>query len=322
MKTKEGKSYDVVIIGAGPAAMGAALYAARYNMKVLVIGKKLGGMMTEAHLIENYPGVPPMSGMELANKFKENIEKLGVETRIGPEVAGLEKNKHGFIVMTKDNDTIKTKAIIIAVGTEKRKMNMPGEKEYLGKGISYCYTCDGPLFRDKVVGVVGGANSAALAAIALSEYAKKVFMMYRRDKLRCDPIYLERIKRNKKIEIIYGVVPEKVEGSQLLESVTLKKSEQTKLGKVKAGKLSVQGLFIEIGEVPLASIAKQVSLKLSKNGFIVVDNDMNTNVPGVFAAGDITTGSLEFRQIITAAAEGAVAARSAFDYVGSLKTKR
>lgn len=318
-KKEDRKSYDVLIIGAGPAAMGAAVYAIRYNMKVLVIGKKLGGMMTEAHIVENYLGFPSTPGLELAKKFRENVEKLGVETRIGPEVIGLKQDKQGFIVVTKDNDMIRTKSIIIAMGTEKRKMNMPGEKEFLGRGISYCYTCDGPLFKDKVVGVVGGANSAALAALALAEYASKVYIMYRRDRLRCDPVLLERARKNPKIKILYGVVPEKAEGRNFLESVMLKKSEQTRMAKVREGKLELQGLFIEIGEVPLASITDDIGLKLSKNGFIMVDNNMNTNVPGVFAAGDITTGSIEFRQIITAAAEGAVAARSAFDYVGGLK---
>jgi len=324
MKTKKLKQYDIVIIGAGPAGMGAGVYSARYNMKTLVIGKKLGGMMTEAHLVENYLGFPPMSGLELAQKFKGMLEKLGVDMDIGAEVVGLKKVKDGFEVKTNNADkagAFLARAIIIAVGTEKRKLNIPGEQEFLGKGVSYCYTCDAPLFKGKAVGVVGGANSAAMAAIALAEHAKKVFIMYRRDKLRCDPVLLDRVEKNAKIEIIYGVVPERVDGKQFLEYAMLKKSDKTKRDKVRSGRLSLQGLFIEAGEVPMASLANQLGIKLSENGFIVVKNDMCTNVPGIFAAGDITTGSIEFRQIITAAAEGAIAARSAFNHVSSLKAK-
>jgi len=247
------------------------------------------------------------------------VENLGVRMEIGASVVSLEKTKKGFEIKTSRGEVFVTKALIIAVGTTKRKLSIPGEHEFLGKGVSYCFTCDGPLFKDKVVGVVGGANSAAMAALALAEYAKKVFVMYRRDKLRCEPVLLKRIEKNPKIEIIYGVVPERVEGEHMLEAVMLKKSDKTMLKKVREGRLALQGLFVEVGEVPVVSLANQLGIKLSNNGFIIVKNDMSTNVPGVFAAGDITTGSAEFRQIITAAAEGAIAARSAFNYTRSLK---
>ncbi len=313
-KNKAMEKYDVVIIGAGPAGMGAGVYAVRYNLKTLIIGKKLGGMMTEAHLVENYLGIPPTSGLELAQKFREMVEKLGIRMKIGDGVVSLKKTKEWFEVKTDKNETFLARSLIMAVGTTKRKLNIPGEQEFLGRGISYCFTCDGPMFRGKVVGVVGGANSAAMAALALAEHAKKVFVMYRRDRMRCEPVLLERIEKNPKIEVIYGVIPEKVEGERFLEYVMLKKSDKTKLKKVREGRLALQGLFVEIGEVPMAWLAKELGVKLS-NGFIVVKNDMSTNVPGVFAAGDITTGSIEFRQIITSAAEGAVAAQSAFNYV-------
>ena len=312
------EKYDLIIIGAGPAGMGAGVYAVRYNLKTLIIGKELGGMVTEAHMVENYLGFPPISGLELAQKFKGMVEKLGVKMVTGTEVVSLERVKEGFEVETDKGGVFLGKALIMAVGTEKRKLNIPGEQEFLGKGVSYCYTCDAPLFKGKVVGVVGGANSAAMAALALAEHATKVFIMYRRDKLRCDPILFERMEKNTKIETIYGVVPVKVEGKQFLESVTLKKSDKTKLKKVREGRIALQGLFVEVGEVPMASLAKQLDLKLSKNGFILVKDDMSTNVPGVFAAGDITTGSIEFRQIITAAAEGAIAAQAAFNYIRSM----
>ncbi len=312
------EKFDLLVIGAGPAGMGAGVYAARYNLKTLIIGKELGGMMTEAHMVENYLGFSPMPGLELAQKFKGMVEKLGVKINTGTEVVDLKRVKEGFEVKTDKGGVFLTKALIMAVGTKKRKLNIPGEQEFLGKGVSYCYTCDAPLFKGKVVGVVGGANSAAMAALALAEHAKKVFIMYRRDKLRCDPVLFERIKKSPKIETIYGAVPEKVGGKQFLEYAVLKKSGKTKLKKVREGRIALQGLFVEVGEVPIVSLAKQLGLKLSKDGFIVVGDDMSTNVPGVFAAGDITTGSIEFRQIITAAAEGAVAAQSAFSYIRSL----
>ncbi len=313
------EKYDLIIIGAGPAGLVAGVYAARYNLKTLVIGKEAGGMMNEAHLVENYLGFPPTPGVELGKRFREMVEKLGVRIETGAEVVGLSVIRGGFEVKTNRGELFAARALIMAVGTEKRKLNVPGEQEFLGKGVSYCYTCDAPLFKNKVVGVVGGANSAAMAALALAGHAKNVLMMYRRDRLRCDPVLLERVEKNPRIEIIYGVVPARVEGKGFLESVVLKRSDKTKRGKVREGRVILQGLFVEVGEVPMVSLAKQIGLKLSENQFIVVNDDMSTNVPGVFAAGDITTGSIEFRQIITAAAEGAIAAQSAFNYISGLK---
>jgi len=308
---------DLIIIGAGPGGFGAAVYAVRYNLKTLLIGKALGGMMAEAHLIENYPGFPPTPGIQLAQKFKETAEKLGTKVIIGEEIVEIKKAKNYFEIRTPTGKAYRSKALILALGTKKRKLDIEGEEYFLGKGISYCYTCDAAFFKGKAVGVIGGANSAAMAALALAEQAKNVTIMYRRDKLRCDPVLLKRVKKNPRIKIIYGVDPEKVEGKQFLESVTLKKSTKTGLKKVSEGKVPLDGLFIEIGEIPMDSLTAPLGIELEK-GFIKVSDDMSTNVPGVFAAGDITTGSLEFRQIITAAAEGAVAAQSAFNYISSL----
>lgn len=312
------EKYDLIIIGAGPAGMGAGVYAARYNLKTLIIGKEVGGMMNEAHLVENYLGFPPTPGLELAKKFRGMVENLGMGIKAGVEVVDLKRVKDGFEVETDKDEKLLARALIMAVGTEKRKLNIPGEDRFLGKGVSYCYTCDAPFFRGKTVGVVGGANSAAMAALALAGQAGKVFIMYRRDRLRCDPVFLKRLEKNPNVEIIYGVVPVKVEGKGFLESVTLKKGGETKLGKVREGRLELQGIFVEIGEVPMVSLAKQLGLRLDESQFIVVKDDMSTNIPGVFAAGDITTGSIQFRQIITAAAEGAIAAQSAFNYISGL----
>jgi thioredoxin reductase (NADPH) len=304
--------YDIIVLGAGPAGFGCAVYAARYNLKTLVIGKLIGGMAAEAHLVENYLGYRTITGIELSQKFKEHVEGLGVKTILGVDVIAVKKSKDGFEVTTSENKKYSCKAVLIGLGTQKRKLECANEEKFLGKGVSYCATCDAPFFKDKVVSVVGGSDSAGTIALMLAEHAKKVYIIYRKEELRAEPITKKRIDQNKKIEIIYKSNVAELKGANKLESVVLdtdgKKSE-----------LKMDGLFVEIGTVPSTVIFKELGLEVTQEGYIKVKEDMSTNIPGIYAAGDITTGSNGFRQIITAAAEGGIAANSMFKYIKSSK---
>ena len=197
------------------------------------------------------------------------------------------------------------KTLIITTGMEKRKLGIPGEKEFLGKGVSYCGTCDGPLFKDKIVGVVGGSDAAGVEALLLTEYAKKVYIIYRREQLRAEPVTFEQIKKNKKIEIIYKSNVTEIKGKQFVESVILDNGRELKL----------DGLFIEIGGIPTSYLVKDIGVKLTEDGHVIVDETQETNVDYIFAAGDITNASNKFKQIITAASEGCLAALSAYKHV-------
>lgn len=300
--------YDVIILGAGPGGFGAAVYCARYNLKTLLTGKLLGGMAAEAHLIENYLGYKSITGIELSQKFKEHAESLGVKTLLGVDVVSVKKSGKGFEVTSSENKKYSCKAVVIALGTQKRKLECPNEEKFVGKGISYCASCDAPFFKDKVVAVIGGSDAAGTTALMLSEHAKKVYIIYRKEELRAEPITKKRIDQNRKIEIIYKACVKELKGPGRLESVILDRDG-------KPSELKLDGLFIEIGSVPTTVIFKELGVEVTEEGYIKTREDMSTNVPGIYAAGDITTACNGFKQIITAAAEGGVAANSIFKYL-------
>lgn len=290
--------YDLIISGGGPAGLSAATYAARYMLKTLVIAKEYGGMINYAHKVENYPGYKSISGMELTMKMKEQVQDLGVEIK-EENIEGVRKKDDYFEV----NGKYKAKKIIIALGTERRKLRVDGEEKYLGKGVSYCATCDAVFFRDKTAGVVGGANAAADAALLLADIAEKVYIIYRKDKLRCEPKRSELIEKNKKIEVIYSANVKEIKGEKMMKSVVLDNGKE----------LELDGLFIEIGSTPSTAIAKELGVELDDQGYIKADQAQATNLEGAYAAGDITTNSNGFRQVVTAAAEGAIAAESVYE---------
>ncbi len=297
--------YDLIIVGAGPAGLSAAIYASRYNLNALVIGDEPGGMAAEAYKIENYPGFKSVSGMELMNKFKDQIK--GVVDIKQEKIIELKK-ENNFVITTKGG-VYKSKAVIIASGTKRRKLNIKGEKEFLGRGVSYCATCDAAFFRDKVVGVVGGNDAAAMSALLLAEYARKVFIIYRKEKIRAEPLRVSQLEKNKKITIINNTNVIAVNGDKMMSSVTLDKEFS------KSKELALNGLFIEIGSVPSTILTKKLGIKLDEEGYITVDSVQKTNIEGFYAAGDITTNSNKFRQIITAASEGAVSAHSVYEFL-------
>ncbi|HDP74103.1 MAG TPA: thioredoxin reductase [Candidatus Woesearchaeota archaeon] len=302
------KSYQVVVIGKGSAAYTAAIYSARYKLDLLIIGKEHGGAITDAHLVENYPGTLKISGTDLMNSFLQHVNKYKVPI-LEDTVVDIKKQDSLFHITTRQNIIIKSRSVIIATGTKRRQLDVPGSEKFLRKGISYCAICDGPFYQDKTVGVIGGSDAAASSAVLLSQYAKKVYIIYRRDKLRCEPYWLDLITNQPNIEIIYN--------SNVIELSGEDKLEKAKLDTDKI--LELQGLFIEIGSVPSSEMTKSLGPALDKSGFIVVDSGMKTNVPGIYAAGDITSLLPRFRQVVVSAAQGAIAANSAYDYIKSLK---
>lgn len=302
--------YDLIIIGAGPAGLTASIYASRYQIKHLIIGAQLGGAMAWASQIENYPGFGKIAGLELAKKMAAQAKGLGAEIKL-TEVTKLTKLTQGiFAVKIGDNQTLKTKAVILATGTKRQELKIPGEKEYLGKGVSYCTTCDAAFFKDKVVAVVGGANAAVMGALHLAQMAGKVYLIYRKKPLRADPIWVERATKNPKIEIIYETNLTEIQGDgHKVTGIGLDKTYQNQKT------INLDGVFIEIGGLPGTDLARSIGVELDQKGFVKVQPDMSTNIKGVFAAGDIANLHGELQQIITACAEGAIAAHSVYKYL-------
>jgi thioredoxin reductase (NADPH) len=302
--------YDLAIIGAGPAGMSAGIYAGRFRMKTLIISKDIGGTCNTAHLVENYPGFKSISGIELMQKFKEHLDdyKDIVEVK-QEEVKGAVKVEDGFELLT-SKGKYNSKSLLIASGTKRRQLNIPGEKELLGKGVSYCATCDAGFFKNKTVGVVGGSNSAVTAALLLSEYADKVYLVYRKEKItRAEPVWVKRMEENEKIEAIYSTNIVKIKGDNLIKSVELDKPYN------KSKDLAVDGLFIEIGSYPMMGLAKRLGVETDKNDLVVVDDVGRTNIEGIYAAGDVTTSFENWKQVIAAAADGAAAASTAYKWI-------
>lgn len=301
--------YDLIIVGSGPAGLTASIYASRYRLSNLVIGKVLGGMMTLAHQVENYPGFPSISGPKLGQKMGKHAQALGAEVLIDG-VTRIEKTEAGFKVITESDKKLESKALIVATGTERRKLDVPGEKEYLGRGVSYCTNCDAPFFKGKTVALIGGANAAVSGAVHAAAFAKKAFIIYRRDQLRAEPIWVQRALANPKIEVIYKTnITEIIGDGTKVTGVKLDKPFQGSVN------LILDGVFVEIGGVPGTKLVEQLGVELDEKGFVKVKPDMTTNIPGVFAAGDIANVTGEFQQIVTAAAEGAMATFSAFKFL-------
>lgn len=300
------ENHDLIILGGGPAGLTAAIYASRYHLDTLVIAKSFGGTANLAGEVENWPGFMG-PGIELMTNMKNQAEKFGSKF-LESEIKRLEKTEKGFKIITEKKELL-AKSIILALGTENRKLNVPGEKEFLGKGVSYCATCDGMFFKDKTVAVVGGADSAAKAALYLSEIAKKVYVLYRKHEMRCEPISLKKLCDQENVEIIYQTVPKEIVGENLVNSL---KYTQIVEEKEVEKSIDVNGVFIEIGATPMTELAGEIGVD-ADNLYIKTDKQTKTNVAGVFAAGDNTNN--KFKQMVVAAGEGAIAAKSAYDFL-------
>ncbi|MCD6195597.1 MAG: FAD-dependent oxidoreductase [Staphylothermus sp.] len=304
--------YDVVVVGGGPAGLTAGLYAARYSLKTIIITKLLGGLVTEAPLVDDYPGLPEISGNDLVDKFVKHVKKYGVPIVID-EVIGMTREDDKWCVELRNTSKkICGYTVIFGIGSEKRKLGVPGEEKLIGKGVSYCATCDGPLFKDKVVAVVGGGNSALTSAHYLATLVAKVYLIHRRDQFRAFPVYVEKAKQNPKIEILLNTVVKEIVGDKKLEAIRIR---NTKTGEEKI--LKIDGLFVEIGLVPPKEFFEKIGIETDEHGYAKVAPDQSTNLPGVYVAGDAAGGQCKYRfeQIITAAAEGAKAADAAFKYI-------
>ncbi len=307
MLGKKELSFDTIILGSGPAGFSAAIYACRGALKTAMIDISMFGGQPSNYLeLENYPGFSLIGGFELMEKFEEHADKFGVEKYPMQEISTIDLVSEMKVVETQEA-TYKAKTVIIATGAQAKKMGIPGEKEYVGRGVSYCAVCDGAFFKDKVVAVVGGGNSAVEEAIYLTKFAKKVYILHRRDSLRADKIVQDRAFKNEKIEFIWNVVPQEVVGGDSVEELVIKnvKTEEVQ-------NLKIDGVFPYIGFTP--NVDKfNGQLRQTDSGFIETDQTMQTSVPGVYAVGDVRNTPL--RQVITAAADGAVAACSAVRYV-------
>jgi len=294
------KDYDVVIIGGGPAGLTAGLYSARDRLNSLLVEKGLvGGMINEAERIDNYPGFPEgISGTELTRLMHEQATKYGLET-IYADVTAL-KIKRGSRAVRTAQDSFTARAVIIAGGSERQKLGIPGEKEFTGKGVSYCATCDAPFFSGKKVAVVGGGNAAIYEALHLAKFADKVIVIHRRDQLRATAIIQEKAFAESKIEFRWNTVVQAIEGNNLVEKLRLRQVTDDK-----PSILKVDGVFLAIGLKPNTGYLKDI-LPLGKLGHIITNERMETIIPGIFAAGDIRSQSI--RQIVSAAGDGATAA--------------
>jgi len=295
------RNYNLIIIGAGPAGLSASIYASRYKLNHLVLGVSPGGQMGEIYEIENYPGFPSISGRELIEKFLEHSKKFGAEIR-NESVVKIKKNETGLFEVKTSVGIYQAQALIMAMGAVYRKMNIPGEKEYTGKGVSYCATCDAIFFKGKTVSVVGGGNSAVVVALELADFAKKVYLIHRGEKMSAEPAWLEKLNNLKNLEILKDNEVLEIKGKEKVEKIILTKPFNDKVS------LSVDGVFIEVGTDPGVELAKKIGVETDEQNYIKVNADMSTNIAGIFGAGDITNGSNKFRQVLSACAEGALAA--------------
>lgn len=298
--------YDTIIIGAGPAGMTAALYAARSNLKVALIeGGLPGGQMNNTSDIENYPGYANISGPELAEKMFEPLENLGVEHLYG-FVENVED--HGkFKKVVTDDQVYETRTVIVATGSKHRLLGVPGEEELNSRGVSYCAVCDGAFFRDQDLLVVGGGDSAVEEAIFLTRFAKSVTIIHRRDELRAQKVLQDRAFANEKINFIWDSVVKEIKGENRVESVAIEN--------VKTGQVTEQafgGVFIYVGLDPVSNFVQELQI-LDQAGWIVTDDHMKTSVTGVFAVGDVRQKDL--RQVTTAVGDGAIAGQEAYKYI-------
>jgi len=310
------EKYDFAIIGAGGSGLAAAMYGARLGLKTVVFGfthgteLPVGGVITTTNVVENYPGFKALTGHELAKKLEEHARAYDLVTIKNEKVEEIKGSKEFFIKTKKGNYEAKT--ILFATGTKWRELEVPGAKEFMNKGVHYCALCDAPLYKNKIVSVVGGSDSAVKDALVLAEHAKKVYIIYRKEKIRPEPVNLKRVEAKKNIEIINNTNITKIEGTQFVEKVSLDKAYKGKK------ELELDGVFVAIGHIALSDLAVKLGVKVDKKNEIIINHATSeTNIPGVFAAGDVT--DKQFKQLITGVADGCTAAHSAYEFISKGK---
>ena len=300
------QDYELVIIGAGPAGMTAGIYAKRAGIKALMIEEGApGGKLIKTDKIENYPSIEEMGGVDLAMKMFDHTQKFDLATAFS-SVKEIVKTSDGYLVKTSDEE-YQSKTVIIATGTKERLLNIPGEKEFTGKGVSYCAVCDGFFYRNKKVAVIGGGNSALQEALYLSQFAEKLYVVIRRDVFRADQVLVDKVLNNPKIEVIKKSIPLAIEGEEKVARINLKNVDSEEIFS-----LDVDGVFPYIGAIPCTEFASNLAI-LDERGYIEVNNEMETKLEGLYAAGDCTAKYL--RQVITACSDGAIAAQKVATYL-------
>ncbi len=303
--------YDLIIIGGGPAGITAGIYVARKKLNTLLIAKEWGGQITKAGDIQNWPGEKSISGVDLMNKMVEHLKNFELEIKEGKEVIDLEKKNNNFIVRDNDQE-YETKTVIIATGKIPRALNIPGEEKFKGKGVSFCATCDAPMFKDKEVAVIGGGNAGFDAALDLTKYAKKIYILEFLEEMRGDLATKEKLEKTGKIEFMVNVAVKEIKGDKFVGGLVY---ENRNTGEDK--ELKIQGVFMAIGMTPCAGFAEKI-VEFNKTGEIIVDSkNGSTKAQGIFAAGDIT--DVKYEQIVIAAGEGSKAALAVYDYLKEKK---
>lgn len=306
--------YDLIIIGGGPAGITAGIYAGRQKLNTLLIVKGFGGQIAKKAVdIENYPGFEKITGIELSNKFENHLKKFDVDIKTD-EVVKIEKNGDDFLVFTESKAKIEAKTVIIASGADPRPLEVPGEKEFIGKGVSYCAVCDGPLFVDKTVAVIGGGNAGFEAAIFLANYVKKIYILEYGPEIKADETNQEIVKKSGKVEVITNASMKEIKGKNFVESISY---EDLKTKEIKS--LDVKGIFVEIGSQPATSFARGLVDFNERDEIKVEFETCQTKTLGLFTAGDANVG--RYKQIVTACGEGSKAALAAYGYIQNLKYK-
>ncbi len=304
------KVYDLIVIGAGCAGASAGMYASRLNMKTAMIAEMPGGLITSTHLVENWPGIKSISGPDLAMSLVDHATSFGAEMineKVNEVSAAVDSadddKKSGYIVKTANNEYL-AKSVLLATGTEHKKLGAPGEKEFENKGVSYCALCDGAFFKKKTVCIVGGGDSAAKEALFLAKHAAKVYIFVRKDVLRAEPVNAERVKKNDKIDVKFGTEIAEIKGTDKVEKVVLKSGDE----------MEMDGVFLAIGHNAFSEVAEKLGVELNDRKEITINRHSETNLPGIYAAGDVT--DTVFKQAITGSAEAVTAAYFASQYVG------
>ncbi len=310
-KLEKGERFDVVIVGGGPAGLSAAVYTSRFLLKTVVLTIDIGGQLNLTNWIDDYPGFSRISASELVTRFRDHVQSFGVKIISGVEVKSILREDNMFRVIGSGGIDVYASSVILAVGAKRRKLGVPGEEEFLGRGVSYCSVCDAPLFKGRrAVAVVGGGDSALEGASLLSSYVGKVYLIHRRSEFRAKPVLVKEVLGRGNVELLTNTVVTEILGEESVKAIKVlnRVTGETRI-------LDVEGIFIEIGFQPATEFFKSIGLEVDDYGYVKVDEWMRTNIPGIFAAGDAISMWRGFRQIVTAAATGAVAAYSAYQYL-------
>ena len=307
---------DLCIVGMGPAGFTAAVYAARYRVDQVLVGELAGGLMTSSHKICNYPSENEISGMDLTQKMFEHVQQLNVPIRVGSVHSIVKRTQDGrFDVSLSDGTRLRAKSILLATGTKHRHLGVENEDRFAGRGVSYCATCDAAFFQGKTVAVIGGGDSANTASLYLAEIASKVYQIYRGTELKGETAWIEQVVRHPKISVLTETNVTKLFGEQKVQGLEIDRPYHGSVS------LELDGVFVEVGSDPDGRLIEQLGIQTNEAGYVQTGSDQTTSVNGVWAAGDLTTGSDGFRQIVTACSEGAIAARSVFYALKKLAQK-